>query len=222
MCTITLDIKGVYFISVRLLINKAYIDSYMKYNKGFSSLAVLLIVVGVLVVGGIAYFAGKSSVPKNEVADNSNYVPMTEQNSTPPVTNNNSPQQQTPPPADNQQQQTPPPTPACATSITVLSPNGGETYSNTSALKVTWKSCNIPANATLAVELLYGTDGIMTAFVPNTGSYTFQLSPTALMNPSVTPSQPVTYGKHFKVQVGTSPGTSPSYHDSSDNLFTIQ
>lgn len=191
----------------------------MKYSKGFSTLVALLIVVGVLAVGGIAYFAGKSSAPKNEVADNSNY--------TQPVTNNTPAQQQTPPPTNNsQQQQTPPSTPsstpACATSITVLSPNGGEVYSNTSALKVTWKSCKIPADATLAVELLYGTDGIMTAFVPNTGSHTFQLSPTTLMNPPVPPSQPVTYGKHFKVQVGTSPGTSPNYHDSSDNLFTIQ
>lgn len=194
----------------------------MKHNKGFSLLAVLLIVVGILAVGGIAYFAGISSVPKNEVADNSNYTLSTEQNYTPPITNTNPPLQQTPPPADNQQQQTPPPAPACATSITVLSPNGGEVYSNTSALKVTWKSCNLPANATLAVGLLYGTDGIMTAFVPNTGSYTFQLSPTALMNPPIPPSQPVTYGKHFKVQVGTLPGTSPNYHDSSDNLFTIQ
>lgn len=195
----------------------------MKYNKGFAPLVILLIIVGVLAVAGVAYFAGKNSSPKNEIADNSNYSPMTEQNYTAPTTNNNPLQQKTPPPANNpQQQQTPPSTATCATSITVLSPNGGEVYSNTNALRVTWESCKIPANATLVVELLYGTDGIMTAFVPNTGSYTFQLSPTTLMNPPVPPSQPVTYGKHFKVHVGTSPGTSPSYHDSSDNQFTIQ
>jgi len=76
----------------------------MKYNKGFAPIVVLLIVLGVLAVGGVAYFAGKSSAPKNEVSDN--YFPTTEQNYTPPTTNNNPPpQQQTPPPSNNTSQQ---------------------------------------------------------------------------------------------------------------------
>src|ERR1035437_8270873 len=114
----------------------------MKYNKGFAPVVVLLIVLGVLAVGGVAYFAGKSSTPKNEVADNSNYFPTTEQNYTPPTTNNNPPQQQTPPPANNPpQQQTPPPTPTCNPSITVLSPNGGHVYQSGQQITVTWSTC---------------------------------------------------------------------------------
>lgn len=60
----------------------------MKYNKGFAPVIVLLIVLGVLAVGGGAYFVGKSSAPKSDVSDNSNYFPTTEQNYTPPVTSN--------------------------------------------------------------------------------------------------------------------------------------
>ena len=64
----------------------------MKYNKGFAPVLILVIVLGVLVVGGVAYFAGKSSAPKNEVSDN--YFPTTEeQNYTSPTTNNNPPAQ---------------------------------------------------------------------------------------------------------------------------------
>mgnify|MGYP001579353697 FL=1 len=72
----------------------------MKYNKGFAPILVLIIVLGALAVGGVAYFAGKSSAPKNEVTDNSNDYPPVNQNQTPPTTNNNPPVQ-TPPPVNN-------------------------------------------------------------------------------------------------------------------------
>ncbi len=55
----------------------------MKYNKGFTGVAVLLVVLGVLIVGGVAYFAGKSSAPKsevNELNDDSNYSPVDTEN----------------------------------------------------------------------------------------------------------------------------------------------
>ncbi len=42
----------------------------MKYNKGFGSLAVLLIIIAILAVGGIAYYSGKNSVPKIEQNNN--------------------------------------------------------------------------------------------------------------------------------------------------------
>ena len=38
----------------------------MKYNKGITSLAILLIILGIAVVGGAAYYVGKSTVPKSE------------------------------------------------------------------------------------------------------------------------------------------------------------
>lgn len=70
----------------------------MKYNKGFAPVLILVIVLGALAVGGVAYFAGKSPTPKNEVSDNSNYFPV-EQNSNPPTTYNNNL------PSNNQSQQ---------------------------------------------------------------------------------------------------------------------
>jgi len=77
----------------------------MKINqKGFAPLAVLLIVLGVLAVGGVVYFTGKSSTPKNTVSDN--YFPTTGQNYTPPTTNNNNTSSQTPLPTNNPPQQT--------------------------------------------------------------------------------------------------------------------
>ncbi len=61
----------------------------MKYNKGFAPIIILLITLGVLAVGGVAYFSGKNSAPKNEVTDNSNYYPSVQQNQNPPTTNSN-------------------------------------------------------------------------------------------------------------------------------------
>jgi len=60
----------------------------MKNNKGFAPIAILFAVITVLAVGGVAYYTGKSSSPKNEVTDNSNYFPPVDQNYTPPVTSN--------------------------------------------------------------------------------------------------------------------------------------
>jgi len=97
----------------------------MKYNKGFAPLIVLLIVLGVLAVGGVAYFARKSSAPKNEVSNN--YFPTTEQNYTPPQQvgcNSSSP-----------------------STIKVLSPNGGEVYQAGQQITVKWKNCNVTPNS---------------------------------------------------------------------------
>src|SRR3989344_21306 len=63
----------------------------MKYNKGFAPVLILIIVLGVLAVSVVSYFAGKRSAPKNEVSDNSNYLPPVDQNYNPPTTNNNPP-----------------------------------------------------------------------------------------------------------------------------------
>ena len=60
----------------------------MKYNKGFAPLVVLLIVLGVLAVGGVAYFAGKNN--SKPVSNNPTYPPTT-QNENPPVVPNNNP-----------------------------------------------------------------------------------------------------------------------------------
>jgi hypothetical protein len=61
----------------------------MKKNKGFGLIAILLIIVAVLAIGGIAYYIGtkNSSIPQN--TQGNNYQPIT-QNTTPsvPVQNN--------------------------------------------------------------------------------------------------------------------------------------
>ncbi len=107
----------------------------MKYNKGFVALVVLLSILGVLTVGGVVYFAGKSSTPKNEVVDNLNY--------TPPTTNNNSFAQT--PPATQQPQSSATTSFNCSTNfkklLQITSPNGGESYHLGDTIHVQFKSC---------------------------------------------------------------------------------
>ncbi len=136
----------------------------MKYNKGFAPLVILLIVLGVLAVGGVAYFAGKSSAPKNEVADNSNYFPTTEQNNyTPPTTNNNPPAQT--PPANNPPTQTPPP---ATQSVGFISPTQGSTWSlgNSMSIKIKtspqWFHCSNGFYLYNSSNQEIGTVGILT------------------------------------------------------------
>lgn len=101
----------------------------MKYNKGFAPLVVLLIMLGVLAIGGAAYYLEKSSVPTNEVVENSNYFQTTEENYTPPTTNNNtSTQQQVTPPINNQQQ------------TEFISPTQGSTWSLGSSMPIEIKT----------------------------------------------------------------------------------
>ena len=66
---------------------------YMKNNKGLAPLVVLLVVLGVLVVGGVAYFAGKSSVSKNQVSDNSSHSFVQQNQISPLVSSSQLPKQ---------------------------------------------------------------------------------------------------------------------------------
>lgn len=209
----------------------------MKYNKGFASLAVLLIVLGVLAVGGVAYFAGKSSTPKNEVSDNSNYFPTTEQNYTPPTTDNNPPQQQTPPPQAQQQQtsqqQNPPP---CKPSITLISPNGGEIYQAGQQVTIKWKttSCFSTLYPKVAIDLVAGNrDQAVTPeqhiIANNTGSVVWTV-PTAQLSAynqdySAGPYTLTNFNNQaqFRFLINGYPyiGRSEGPLDYSDNRFTI-
>jgi hypothetical protein len=193
----------------------------MKYNKGFAPLVVLLIVLGVLAVGGVAYFAGKSSTPKNEVADNSNYYPPVQQNQNSPTTNNNPPQQQTPPPANNSpQQQTPPPVVACTPSIAVLSPNGGETFYTNSTFVLKWKTCGVPANHYVNAQLVdMGNPNGGNALLCEGGSNTW--GPECLNDgsQSITLNTQATSPGTYKIRIGTY--GNPAVQDYSDNTFTI-
>lgn len=54
----------------------------MKNNKGFASLAIVLIIIAVLAVGGVAYYAGKSATPAPQNTAENNYQPPVNQNNT--------------------------------------------------------------------------------------------------------------------------------------------
>ena len=107
----------------------------MKNNKGFAPIAIVLIVIAVLAVGGIAYYAGKSSTPapQNETEDN--------------ITNN---------PVVNSNTTTPPAQP----SITVLSPNGGEKLTIGSTFTVNWKTSNL-VNGKVSISLFKNYSGCL-------------------------------------------------------------
>jgi len=204
----------------------------MKYNKGFAPLVVLLIVLGVLAVGGVVYFAGKSSTPKNEVSDN--YFPTTEQNYTPPTTNNNPPQQQTPPPVNN-----PPPSTSTAcnsnspSTIKVLSPNGGEVYQAGQQIVVKWKSCNVTPNS-IGIILIKHNPSVAYTQSEGQGDYAgFSLGSYSTADDGVEqitlPASSNTYlisGQHYFISViglgdATHIGSGYSPGDYSDGLFTI-
>jgi hypothetical protein len=145
-------------------------------------------VLGVLAVGGVVYFAGKSSAPKNEVSDNSNYYPPVEQNQNPPTTNNNPPAQ-TPPPSNNPPvvNNQPPTTTPCKPSITLLSPNGGEVYQAGQQVTIKWKttSCFSTLYPKVSIDLVAGnTDQAVTPdqhiIANNTGSVVWTVPTTQL------------------------------------------
>lgn len=65
----------------------------MKTNKGFAPIAIVLIIIAVLALGGVAYYAGKSSTPVLNTDTANNSQPQADQNSvtnTPAVNSNTS------------------------------------------------------------------------------------------------------------------------------------
>ncbi len=68
---------------------------------------------------------------------------------------------------------TPPTKPS---SITLLTPNGGETISIGDTVNVTWKSTELPADSTVRISLYKGVELVSTlATVTNSGSYSWQV-----------------------------------------------
>ncbi len=202
----------------------------MKYNKGFASATILLIILGVLVVSGVAYFAGKNSAPKNEVADNSNYFPTTNNtNSTQTSPSNNTSQQNT-----QTQQQV-----GCnsnsSPSVKIISPNGGETYQAGGNIQLKWRTCNIPQNAIFSLMTLVNTSNNSYVMWEAGGEAGWAGMPSPLNDGvevialDTTGSDPVivvppgTYKACMKgVWIGsTPPGLGVNVNDCSDNFFTI-
>ena len=127
----------------------------MKYNKGFAPLILLAIIVGALVVGGGAYYLGKSGA-KQEVKVEENNLP-----SNPEINQN-----QNLPVVDNQQNNIP--------SIIVLSPNGGEKFNTSTTIEqipVTWKSSGIVSkNVAIYIKNISTGNEIVNSIVPDNGS----------------------------------------------------
>jgi len=100
-------------------------------------------------------------------------------------------------------------------SITVLSPNGGETYTAGQQIEVKWKSCNVPASTIINIELGQPatTSGISLVDTGNDGSELITL-------PTVNTFPMMVYGKNFKIKLQKI-GTGFGAFDYSDNLFAI-
>lgn len=112
-------------------------------------------------------------------------------------------------------------TPTTTPYVYVVTPNGGEVYNATDKLIAEWKSCNLTSDTTVDVSIMRGVDTVMTAHTQNTGTYSFQLSPSAITNPVTVVSSPLQFGNYFKVKVVATTATGVGYTDESDSTFTI-
>ena len=114
----------------------------MKTNKGFAPIALVLIIIAVLAVGGIAYYFGKSSTVSTSATQN---LPIT--NSNPVVNQNPNTSNTTKSPTAriiNSVQNNPI---GCTSTskpyITVLAPKTGAVLTSGHNFSITWTSCNV-------------------------------------------------------------------------------
>ncbi len=119
--------------------------------------------------------------------------------------------------------------PTSAPSITVLSPNGGETYTAGQQITVKWRGCRLPSDR-VVVSLYNVTNNSYTYFsgtlldrsVPNSGSLTVNLPVQNSTFLTLTGSSTsFVTGTNFKVRVNAFPAEENTIEDYSDSLFTI-
>lgn len=191
-------------------------------NKGFAPIAVILIIVAVLVVGGGMYFVGKSNSTtpsvQSETSDYNFPVTQNQNTQTTHTTTTQTPTNTTP------SQNAPTQTQAACNSgtpmwIKVLSPNGGQTFTAGQQVTVTWSKCNTPANSSMLLLLKSNQGASIGAGMgsyPNTGSATVTI-------PSVNSSSaPLSSGNYYKIRAMLSGvGVVNDPIDESDNTFTI-
>lgn len=184
----------------------------MNKNKGIIGLGLIVaIVLGIVVIGGGAYYLGKSGT-KPVVINPENILPNVEnQNSTNVSVNLNN------------------------KVITVLSPNGGEVYKDTDKIAIKWKGtgkeriaislrffdggwCSIkdlPSNITNYVFTPYGND-CGNGRIINSGQY--KVTVIAYENGGMAPEPGTYFAGDYSDNDGSGPGFSI---DSSDDYFII-
>lgn len=121
-------------------------------------------------------------------------------------------------------------------SITVLSPNGGETYVMGQSIVIKWSTCNAKEGQTVSLSIgkevpLAQNNGISGAINPLVSFYPYQITndgaETVILSGSSTNGDwPFTSGNNFKVSATLNPLSTntietPYVQDSSNNLFTI-
>ena len=148
------------------------------------------------------------------MTDNSNDYPPVNQNQTPPTTNNNPPVQ-TPPPVNN-----PPATTSTAcnsnspSTIKVLSPNGGETFTLGQTINIKWSSKCIDSNEKISVSIYkkgaqLSQEGSPYGYTTNnTGYYNWTIPKDINSN-------------QYEVSIGYILTNGNATYDNSDGLFTI-
>ncbi len=171
----------------------------MKKDKSFGSVLALLI-IAVLVVGGFSYYIGKLNVSKNQLT--AQLINFGRPDLTPT-------------------QQAPSPTTLCLAggdpSITVIAPNGGETYFTDKPFQIKWASCNIPLTSMLTVSVVYNGSTPVPFVNPtsqNSGLYNNYIISSSRIN-----TESWKYGLNYKIKVSLL--NNPAVSDTSDKFFAI-
>ena len=201
----------------------------MKQNKGFIGISLILaIILGIFAAGG-AYYLEKNNF-KKEVNNLENILPNNESQNIKQIDNNQSPV------VDNNQQVTVANT-TSSSSITVLSPNGGEVYKDTDKIAIKWKSTG---KDRIAIYLRFSSgewceikdvpstdaDYIFTPFGHNCGDgrgsisgiQKYKITLIAYQNGGMAPEPGTAFAGDYSDNYGSDTGYSI---DSSDNSFTI-
>lgn len=108
--------------------------------------------------------------------------------------------------------------------VKVLSPNGGETYTNGQQVNVTWDTCNVPDGSPITIHLIY-----LNPTGDGSSSHNVLPGPTHTTNDdgvqNVTfNTTPERYGQNFKVGVNAGYASDPNgnyWGDKSDSKFSI-
>ena len=200
----------------------------MKKNNGFAPIAIVLIIIGVLAIGGIAYYTGKNSNTLPKVEENN--LPQEEQNDVVnvPVENNQ--------PVVNNNNEVPTPNNEVdvAPTIKVLSPNGGEVIQVGNKYTIKWNTTGFSSSDDVEISLKNDSiscapfivgcqDQFFIASTKNTGSYVWdtnlKMSGASTGHNSIS----VYKGNNFKINTYISSTNNPSLSvsDYSDKVFTI-